>query len=92
MNTIPSDLLGRLGAMFQKSITEQIINLALTTTRKALSQQVSLCIFLATGMDILTTPATAMKPRLWLFQYFNSLASYLTPLTATALGSGHAEH
>lgn len=42
-------------------------------------------------MDVLTTPATTMKPRLWLFQYLNSLASYLTLALAIAVGSGRAE-
>lgn len=77
------------GAMIQKSVTEQMINIVLTTTRKALSQQISLSIFLVMGMDILTTLATLMKPRLWLFQYLNQLARYLTPI---AVGSGHTEH
>lgn len=80
------------GAMIQESITEQIINLVLATTRKALSQQTSLSIFLAMGMDVLTPPATTMEPKLWLFQYLNSLASYLISLLAPAVGSSHAEH
>lgn len=52
----------KTGAMIQKSVTEHMIRLALTTTRKALSQQISLSVFLATGMNILTTPATQWNP------------------------------
>ena len=37
------------------------------------------------GMDVLTPPATTMKPKLWLFQYLNTLASYLISLLAPLL-------
>lgn len=57
----------KTGGNDPESITEQMISLVLTTTRKALSQQISLSIFLAMGMNILTTPATTMTPRLWFF-------------------------
>ena len=82
----------KTGTMIQESITKQIINLVLATTRKALSQQTSLSIFLAMGMDVLTPSATKMKPKLWLFQYLNSLSRYLISLLAPAVGSSHAEH
>lgn len=82
----------KTGGDGQESLTRQIINLVLTTTRKAPSQHISLSIFLAVGMDTLTTPATTMKPRPWLFQYLNSLARCLTPPLAPAIGSGHAQH
>lgn len=67
----------KTGVMVQKSVTEQIINWVLAA-RKALSQQVSLSIVLAMGMVILTTPATTVKPRLWLLGNSNSLARDLT--------------
>lgn len=76
--------------MVQKSLTEQIINRVLAV-RKALSQQVSLSAVLAMRMGILTTPVTTLKPRSWLFQYSNSLASCLTLSLAVAVGSGHEE-
>lgn len=43
------------------------------------------------GVGVLTTPATTVKPRSWLFQYWNSLASCLTLPGAIAMGSGHEE-
>ena len=70
--------------MIQESITKQIINLVLATTRKALSRQTSLSIFLAMGMDVLTPSATTMKPKLWLFQYLK----FIGQVSNFSIGAG----
>lgn len=77
--------------MVQKSITKQISNVVLTTTRKALSQQISLSIVLVMGMGILTTLTTTMKPRL-AFLTLEFMGQLSDSALAAVVGSGREEH
>lgn len=92
MNTIPSSHLVGLGAMVQKSKIEHIIKVVLATTRKALSQQISLKHFSCHGQGHLNHSSNHKETQIGFFNTWIHWSASWLPLYVLTVSSNHVEH